>query len=67
MNEYLTHFVVAYNTRTLTALGELALVIPRYRTDQFSRSFLPAAVRLQNLQPSGVFSGGTCGVLLRAL
>ena len=42
MNEYLKHFVVARNTRISSALGELSLVIFRCRTDQFSRSFLPA-------------------------
>ena len=35
MNEYMKHLVAARNTRAL----ELALVIPRSRTDQFSRSF----------------------------
>ena len=40
-------------------LGKLALVISRFRTDQFSRSFLPAAVRLWNLQQSNVLSDGT--------
>ena len=34
-------------------------MIPRCRTDKFSRSFLPAALRLWNLLPSGVFSSGT--------
>ena len=46
MNGYLNHFVAARSTRASTALGELALVIPRCRTDQFSRSFVPAAARL---------------------
>ena len=46
MNGYLNHFVAARNARASAALGEFALVIPRYRTDQFSRSFLPATVRL---------------------
>ena len=36
MNEYLHHFVVARNTRVSAVLGELALVIPRYRTDHQS-------------------------------
>ena len=49
MNEYLNNFVAARNTRASAALGELALLIPRCRTDQFSRSFLAAAVRLWNL------------------
>ena len=48
MHKYLHHFVVASNTRASTILGELAMVIPRCRTDQFSRSFLPAAVCLWN-------------------
>ena len=59
MNKYLKHFIAARNTRALAALGELALVNPRCRTDQLSRSFVPAASRLWNLLPSGVPSGGT--------
>ena len=54
MNEYLNHFVVARNTRASAALSELALVIPRCRTDQFSRPFLPAPVRGWNLLLSDV-------------
>ena len=46
MNEYMNHFVAARNTRVSTALGELALVIPCCRTDQFNRSFLLFAVDL---------------------
>ena len=46
MNEYLNNFVAACNTRASATLGELALVIPHYRTDQFNRAFLPADVRL---------------------
>ena len=42
MNEYLNHFLAVLNTRASSPLGELVLVIPRCRTDQFSRSFLPA-------------------------
>ena len=38
MNEYLNNFVTARNTRASSALSELALVIQRVRTDQFSRS-----------------------------
>ena len=57
-DKYLHHFVATHNTRASTALGELALVIPCCRTDQFSRSFLPATVLLWNLLPSGVFSKG---------
>ena len=34
-------------------------MIPRYRTDQFSRSFLSVAVCIWNLLPSDVFSGDT--------
>ena len=59
MNEHLNNFVAARNTRALDAIGELVLVIPRCRTDQFSRSLLPAVLRLWNLLPSGVFSGDT--------
>ena len=58
MKKYLNSFVAARNTMASAALGELALVIPRCRADQFSRSFLPAVVRLLNLLPSGVLSGG---------
>ena len=46
MNEYLNHFVAARNTRASAALGELVPVIPRCRTVQFGRSFLPAAVHV---------------------
>ena len=44
-HEYLHHLVAARNIRS-AALGELAVVIPHYRTDQFSPSFQPTAVRL---------------------
>ena len=57
MNEYLNHFVAAHNTGASAALDELALVIPRCRTDQFSLSFLPATVRQWNSLP---FVCGTC-------
>ena len=40
----LHHFVAVRNTRTSAVLGEIALVIPRCRTDL--RLFLPVAVRL---------------------
>ena len=59
MNEYLNYFVAARITRASAAISELALVIPRFRTDQFYRSFLTAAVPLWNLLSSGVFSGST--------
>ena len=49
MNKYLKHFVAARNTRSSVTLGEVALAISRCRTDQFSRSFLPAAERLGNV------------------
>ena len=62
-NECLNHFVAARNTRALAALGELVLVISRRRTDQFSRSFLHAVVRLWYLIAPGVFSGGTISSL----
>ena len=48
MNEYLKHFVAARNNRVSAALGELALVIPPCRTDQFSRLFLHASLRVWN-------------------
>ena len=44
MNEYLNHFVAARNTRASAALCELAFVIERNKSDEFSRSFLAAAV-----------------------
>ena len=59
MDEYLNDFVAARNTGASAALGELLLVIPICRTDQFSQSFLPAAKCMWYLLPSGVFSGGT--------
>ena len=59
INEYLNHFVAARNVRASAALGELALMIPSCRTDEFSRSFLSAVVCLWNLLSSGVFSGGS--------
>ena len=46
MNEYLNHFVATRSTRASTALRELALVMPRCTTDQFTRSFLPAAAHM---------------------
>ena len=55
VNEYLHHFVAARNLRASPALCELALGIPRCRTDQFCRSFLPATVRLWSLLPCGCF------------
>ena len=61
MNEYLNHFVCEI------ALCELALVIQRCRTDQFSQSFLPAALHLWNLLPSGVYSGGTLSFFKSAM
>ena len=59
LNEYLNQFVTASNTRALAALGELALMIPHCRTDQFSLSFLSTAVLMWDLLPSGVFSADT--------
>ena len=53
------HFLAARNTRASAALSELALAITRCRTDQFNRSFLPAAGHLWNLLTSSVFSSGT--------
>ena len=49
MSGYLKHFVAASNTRASAALRELTLVIPRGRTDQLSRLFLPDAVSLWKL------------------
>ena len=58
MNEYLNPFVATRNTRSLASVDELALVIPRCKTDQLSRSFLAAVGYLWNLLPSGVLGGG---------
>ena len=60
INDYLNHFVAACNALGVSfgdLLWELALVIPCCRTEQFSRSFLSAAVLLSNLLLSGVFNG----------
>ena len=46
LHEYLHHFVAARTTKVSAALGELALVIPRCRIDQFRRLFLLAPVLL---------------------
>ena len=59
MHEYLNRHVAVHNNRASAALGELALVIPRCRTDEFSLTFLPANVHLWNLLPPVVFSCGT--------
>ena len=56
INEH--NFAAARNARSSAALCK-ALVIPRCRTYQFNRSFLPAAVRLWNLLLFSVFSCGT--------
>ena len=60
MNEYLNHFVTAYNIR---ALDELVLEVPRSRTDQFSQSLLPAAGCLWKSLSLGVFNGDTLSFL----
>ena len=44
-------------------LRELALVIPRYKTDKFSLSLLPVTGHTWNLLPSDGFSGGTLSSL----
>ena len=67
MNEYLNCFVAARNTRASAALDELTLVIQRCRTDQFSRSYLPATIYLWNLLPTGVFSGDTLSSFTSAM
>ena len=59
MNEYLNHFMGARNTRVPASVGELASVIPRCRTAQFRRSFLPAAACLWNLLPLYLSRGDT--------
>ena len=55
VNDYLNNFVAARNTRASGALGELVLAIPCCRTDQFRRSFVPAAAQLSNFLPSSAF------------
>ena len=42
MNECLNHFFAARNTRASAVIGELALVIPRSKTDKFSSVGLSA-------------------------
>ena len=54
LHEYLHHIVAAHITRDSATLCELTLIISCCRTDQFSRSFLPVAVRLK-LAPVGCF------------
>ena len=51
INMYLNHFVADRNIR-LTALSELALVIPHCRTDQFAAGRFCLLRRLWNLLPS---------------
>ena len=46
LHENLHYFVAALNSRALAALGDLALVMPRCRTDKLRRSFFSAAVHL---------------------
>ena len=57
INEYRNPFITSRNTRASAALGALSLVIQCCRTDQFSRSFLPAVECPRILLPLGVFSG----------
>ena len=66
INGYLNYFVAVLNSRPFSATRQLAFVIPCCRIDHFSWSFLPDAVRLWILLPSGVFSGCTLN-FLRAL
>ena len=67
MHEYLPNFVAARNTRASAALAQLSFVSSRCRTDQFSWSCLPAAVRLWNLLPTGVFSSDTLSYFKSAI
>ena len=60
LHEYLHHCLA-------DALCELALMIPRCRTDQFSRLFLPVAVRLWKLLPLDFFSGGALSTFRSAI
>ena len=59
MHDYLKHFAAVRNARASAALGDLALVTPCCRIDQYSLSFLSASVRLWNSLPSTVFVGDT--------
>ena len=65
--ENLHDFVAARNTTASAALYELPLVIPCYRTEEYSQSILPVAVRLWNLLPSDVFGGGTLSSFKNAM
>ena len=67
LHEYLHHFVAASNTRGSNALCELAVVIPRCRTVQYSRSILPVAVGMWNLLPPDVLSGDTLSFFKSAM
>ena len=60
MSKYLNNFVSARNTKASAALGELDMI------NQFSRSFLPAALCMWNLLPSSVFSGDSLSYMKRA-
>ena len=62
----INHFVTARNTWASADLGELALVIPRCRTNAFNRSFQPAPIRLWNLLSSGMFSGNTLSFFFKS-
>ena len=61
------HLVAAHNIKASAALSKLTLMVSPYRTDQFSRSFLPAAVSMWNLLLSSVFSGGTLSYFKSAM
>ena len=53
MSEYLHHFVAARITRASAAMGELPVVLPSCRADQFSQSFLPCCLTSVELAAVG--------------
>ena len=67
MNESQHYFVPLRNTRESAALCQLALVIPRRRTNEFNRLFYTVAVRLWNLLPPGMFSDDTLSFFKSAM
>ena len=60
-------YVAGRSTRRSDALHPWALVTPRFRTAQFSRSFIPACVRLWNLLSASDFAGDDLGAFKTAV
>ena len=58
MSDHLNYFVATRHTRIAAAESELVLVIPRCRTDQFSRSFACCCSPVE-IAADGVLSVGT--------